>query len=261
MPIIALSIIFYLFSAFLIGRYYTSKESNQQFSNLISILLLGAIIFHAFQFSDYWTSNGVSFGLAHSASFVAWIIATLLFLASFSKPIHALGIIVYPIVSIVLSLTVLFPDSVDKVVSLSIASHVFLSISAYALLTLAVCQSILLKIQENQLHQKKINNFINKLAPLQTMESFLFQTIRLGFYLLTFSLITGFVFIEDIFSQHLVHKTVLSILAWIIFASLVIGHKIFGWRGKQTIISTQIGFGILLLAYFGSKFVLERLIA
>ena len=122
-------------------------------------------------------------------------------------------------------------------------------------------QSILLKIQENQLHQKKINNFINKLAPLQTMESFLFQTIRLGFYLLTFSLITGFVFIEDIFSQHLVHKTVLSILAWMIFASLIIGHKIFGWRGKQAIISTQIGFGILLLAYFGSKFVLERLIA
>lgn len=156
MPIIALSIIFYLFSAFLIGRYYTSKESNQQFSNLISILLLGAIIFHAFQFSDYWTSNGVIFGLAHSASFVAWIIATLLFLASFSKPIHALGIIVYPVVSIVLSLTVLFPDSVDKVVSLSIASHVFLSISAYALLTLAVCQSILLKIQENQLHQKRL---------------------------------------------------------------------------------------------------------
>jgi len=93
------------------------------------------------------------------------------------------------------------------------------------------------------------------------MENFLFQTIRLGFYLLTLSLITGFVFIEDIFSQHLVHKTVLSILAWMIFASLVIGHKIFGWRGKQAIISTQIGFGILLLAYFGSKFVLERLIA
>jgi len=179
----------------------------------------------------------------------------------FQNQYMQLGIIVYPVVSIVLLLTVFFPDSVDKVVSLSIASHVFLSISAYALLTLAVCQSILLKIQENQLHQKKINNFINKLAPLQTMENFLFQTIRLGFYLLTFSLITGFVFIEDIFSQHLVHKTVLSIVAWMIFASLVIGHKIFGWRGKQAVISTQIGFGILLLAYFGSKFVLERLIA
>jgi ABC-type uncharacterized transport system permease subunit len=73
-------------------------------------------------------------------------------------------------------------------------------------------------------------------------------------------LFTGFIFIEDIFAQHLIHKTILSIIAWIIFATLIFGRKAFGWRGKQTVTATQIGFGILVLAYYGSKFVLERLL-
>ncbi|WXU00850.1 MAG: Inner membrane protein YpjD [Catillopecten margaritatus gill symbiont] len=251
----------YLLAALLLMRFFTKNDTQHRHQKSIFLLINFAIIAHALTFTSFWSVNGgVYFGLANSASFAAWVVAILLFLSSISKPVHALGILVYPLVAFSLVFSVLFPDTTTKTISLSIASHVFLSITAYALLALAVCQSILLKIQERHLHAKNINSFTNKLPPLQTMEALLFQSLRIGFYLLTLSLLTGFVFIDDIFAQHLIHKTVLSLIAWIIFAVLVLGRKIFGWRGKQAITTTQIGFGILLVAYYGSKFVLERLL-
>ena len=67
----------------------------------------------------------------------------------------------------------------------------------------------------------------------------------------------GVLFLEDIFAQHLVHKTVLSLTAWLVFAVLLWGRFQFGWRGRTAIRWTLSGFAVLLLAYFGSKFVLE----
>ncbi|SFV82769.1 CcsA-related protein [hydrothermal vent metagenome] len=259
-----LAIVAYLAAALLLARYFTKDEIGHRHQQTTSLLISLAIITQALNFTDFWTSEGIVFGLANSASFVAWLIAILLFLSSISKPVHALGILVYPLAAITLIFSVAFPDATGKeatYMSLDLASHVFLSITAYALLALAVCQSVLLKIQEQHLHARKINGFINKLPPLQTMERLLFQSLRIGFYLLTLSLITGFMFIEDFFAQHLIHKTVLSLVAWVIFATLIFGRRLFGWRGKQAITATQVGFAILVLAYFGSKFVLERLLA
>ena len=255
-----LAIVAYLAAALLLARYFTKDEIQHRHQQTTSLLISFAIIAQALNFTDFWTSEGVVFGLANSASFIAWLIAILLFLSSISKPVHVLGILVYPFVAITLVFSISFPDATGKVIPLSIASHVFLSITAYALLALAVCQSILLKIQEQHLHAHEINGFINKLPPLQTMERLLFQSLRIGFYLLTLSLITGFIFIDDFFAQHLMHKTILSLVAWVIFAALIFGRKLFGWRGKQAIIATQVGFGVLVIAYFGSKFVLERLL-
>ncbi|SFV81653.1 CcsA-related protein [hydrothermal vent metagenome] len=256
-----LAIVAYLAAALLLARYFTKDEIQHRHQQTTSLLISFAIIAQALNFTDFWTSEGVVFGLANSASFIAWLIAILLFLSSISKPVHVLGILVYPFVAITLIFSISFPDATGKVIPLSIASHVFLSITAYALLALAVCQSILLKIQEQHLHAHEINGFINKLPPLQTMERLLFQSLRIGFYLLTLSLITGFIFIDDFFAQHLMHKTILSLVAWVIFAALIFGRKLFGWRGKQAIIATQVGFGVLVIAYFGSKFVLERLLS
>jgi ABC-type uncharacterized transport system permease subunit len=256
-----LAIVAYLAAALLLARYFTKDEIQHRHQQTTSLLISFAIIAQALNFTDFWTNEGVVFGLANSASFIAWLIAILLFLSSISKPVHVLGILVYPFVAITLVFSISFPDATGKVIPLSIASHVFLSITAYALLALAVCQSILLKIQEQHLHAHEINGFINKLPPLQTMERLLFQSLRIGFYLLTLSLITGFIFIDDFFAQHLMHKTILSLVAWVIFAALIFGRKLFGWGGKKAIIATQVGFGVLVIAYFGSKFVLERLLS
>jgi len=92
------------------------------------------------------------------------------------------------------------------------------------------------------------------------MESLLFQMLGTGLFFLTISLVSGFIFIEDLFAQHLVHKTVLSIIAWIIFSGLLIGRLRYGWRGKTAVRWTLTGFILLLLAYFGSKLVLELIL-
>ncbi|WP_190600036.1 cytochrome C assembly family protein [Candidatus Vesicomyidisocius sp. SY067_SCS001] len=253
-----LAIALYFAATFLLIRYFVINEPQHQ--QTIFLLVSFAIIVQALTFSHFWSDKGIIFGLANSASFVTWLISVLLFLSSLSKPIHVLGILIYPLAAFTLAFSITFPDTINKVIPINIALHVLLSITAYALLALAVCQSVLLNIQEKHLHARKINNFINKLPALQTIEALLFQILRIGFYLLTLSLLSGFIFIQDIFSQHLIHKTTLSIIAWIIFAILVFGRKVFGWRGKQAITSTQFGFGILVIAYFGSKFVLERLL-
>ena len=84
--------------------------------------------------------------------------------------------------------------------------------------------------------------------------------IGTGFALLTLALLSGFAFLEDMFAQHLVHKTVLSTLAWLMFGGLLIGRLRYGWRGKTAIVWTLSGFAVLILAYFGSKMVLELIL-
>ena len=81
-----------------------------------------------------------------------------------------------------------------------------------------------------------------------------------GFAVLTLALFSGFIFVRDLFAQHLIHKTVLSCLAWIVFAILLFGRWRFGWRGRVARTWTLSGFALLGLAYFGSKIVLETIL-
>ena len=118
----------------------------------------------------------------------------------------------------------------------------------------------MLAIQEHHLRNRQPGGYIRALPPLQVMERLLFQMIGTGFALLSAALLTGFFFLEDIFAQQLVHKTVLSIAAWVIFGVLLWGRWKFGWRGRTAIRWTLSGFIFLLLAYFGSKAVLELIL-
>ena len=250
----------YLLAALLLTRYFTLENITKRHRAVTNLLLLIACISHAYILKDYWQGDGIFFGLVTSTSFISWVVATLLFLTSLTKPVHVIGILVYPLTAVSVILLLLFPDTNSKLVSISIASHVFLSVGAYALLSIAVAQSILLKIQERLLHDHNINTFIDKLPPLQTMEDFFFQTLKMGCILLTLSLASGFIFVDEFFEQNLSYKTFLSVIAWGAFVGIVVGHKMFGWRGRNAILATQIAFSVMVLAYFGTKLVLERLI-
>ena len=89
----------------------------------------------------------------------------------------------------------------------------------------------------------------------------LFRTILAGFALLTLVLLTGVLFVEDLLAQHLVHKTVLSVLSWLLFGGLLLGRWRYGWRGIRAVHWTLAAMALLLLAFFGSKFVLELVLA
>ena len=139
-------------------------------------------------------------------------------------------------------------------------SHILASIIAFSLLNIAALQALLLAFQDQQLKSHPPKRFAQSLPSLQTMESLLFQMLSAGVLFLSISLVSGFVFIEDLFAQHLVHKTVLSISAWLLFSGLLLGRWRYGWRGQIALYWTLSGFLLLMLAYFGSKFVLELIL-
>ncbi len=251
-----ISITCYLSSTALLSRDIVKTQSSH-FSTLPAWF---AVLAHfVYTLINFQQQTGFDFSFYNTASFISSLVAFLLLLATLVNPVEKLGIVIFPIATIMLGLNFLFPQQGlgFQIDNWQMSIHIFSSISAFSLLNIAALQAIMLAIQERQLRKHPPSRLIQTLPSLQTMETLLFQMIAVGIVFLTFSLTTGFIFIEDLFAQHLVHKTVLSITAWITFSSLLIGRLIYGWRGQTAVKWTLVGFVFLLLAYFGSKLVLE----
>ncbi len=250
----------YLWVAFRLGvRLFRRAVVNTDKRPYI-VLGVGAITLHGLVlYATMVTPTGINLSFFNAASLFTWLIALLVTFSSMFKPVENLGVALLPLAAVAVLLSLAFPANTvhlnDAKVGLDI--HVIVSILAFSFLNIAAIQALLLAVQNRQLRQRHPGGFIRSLPPLQTMEQLLFQMIGLGFALQTLSLITGFVFLEDMFAQHLVHKTVLAITAWVVFATLLCGRWRFGWRGKTAIKWTLGGFIALMLAYFGSKLVLE----
>lgn len=187
-------------------------------------------------------------------------IAVLLLLVCLRRPADYLGLAVYPLAAMALLAGQAAFDDSASAPGRAVQIHVVLSVLAYAVLALAAAQAVLVAVQRRFLQDRRPGGFLRALPPLEAGESLLFALLSAGFALLTLSLASGFFYLEDMFAQHLVHKTVLSSVAWAIFATLLFGRWRFGWRGRRSVHWTLAGFAILLLAYFGSKLVLELLL-
>lgn len=239
----------------------TKPEKPGGFSKLqiISIGLI-ATVFHAVTlYHTLFVAGGLNLGFFTALSLISWLIALLVLLAALSNPIESLGVFLLPLASIAISLAMIFPaqHTLAGVQAMELKLHIMMSVLAYSLLSIAAVQAILLAIQDKHLRNKRPGGFIRALPPMQTMETLLFQLIGLGLAVLTFSLVSGVFYLEDMFAQHLVHKTILSMTAWVVFATLLWGRWKFGWRGRIAIRWTLVGFFVLLLAYMGSKWVTE----
>ena len=141
-----------------------------------------------------------------------------------------------------------------------ITAHIFTSVIAFGVLSIAGVYAIFIALIDHLLRRHSLNKLMQTLPALDKMESLLFHLINVGFAILTVSLVTGLVFVNDLFGQHLAHKTLLSIFAWLIFATLLWGRWKRGWRGQMAVRMTLAGIALLLLSYFGSKLVLEILL-
>lgn len=247
---------------YLAATGFLIKETvTEQRINKISVYVgwFGVILHALYKLIAIEQQNGLSFSFFNTASLVSMLVALLILLATFDKPVEKLGVAVFPMAAILLGLDIAFPDhaQASPAYDWPMGVHILTSISAFSLLNVAALQAVLLYIQDRQLRSHQTKGIIRSLPPLQAMEALLFQMIGVGLFFLTISLVSGFLYIEDLFAQHLVHKTVLSITAWIIFSGLLLGRLRYGWRGQIAIRWTLAGFILLLLAYFGSKLVLE----
>ena len=260
-----LAILLYLLASGLLAARLSQgrAESGTRPSAILLIGIVGLLAHGALLYPSTLTPGGLNLGIFNAASLVALITVALLLLASFQEPVENLGIPLFPVAAITIGLVLLYPSHqliTGTASGWQLDVHILISLLAYSILGLAALQALLMAVQEYHLHNRQPGGIIRSLPPLQTMESLMFQMIGVGFALLTLALVTGVLFLQDIFAQHLVHKTVLSIMAWCVFALLLWGRWRFGWRGRVAIRWTVGGFVFLMLAYFGSKLVLELIL-
>jgi ABC-type uncharacterized transport system permease subunit len=246
-------------------RHRPQARMNNSAARKHYLLIAGlATICHGFALShvafiDDGVDGGINFSFLVTASLVLLVVSFVFILSAVSKPIDKICLFVFPFAAISLLLVNLYPEQAHVLnhFPLGMQIHILTSILAFSVLSIAAAQSILVAIQERQLRSHQPNRLMSSLPPLQVMEHLLFEMIGAGFLLLTVALVAGLIFVHDLFAQHLVHKTVLSISAWLVFGSLLFGKLYYGWRGRIAIRWTLIGFITLVLAYFGSKMVLE----
>ena len=230
---------------------------------IISIGIIALLMHSHLLYQGIFSEHGLNLGIFNAFSLLSWLIVLMLIITSIRKPIENLGIALFPLAAVAIIMEISWPTRhiINSNGPWQLQAHIMFSFLAYSLFTIAMVQAIILYIQDKHLRNHQPGGFIRSLPPLQSMEYLLFQIISVGYLLLTIGLITGVLFLDDIFTKHLTHKTVLSIIAWIIFSILLWGRFRYGWRGRKAIHWTLGGFITLMLAYFGSKLVLELVLS
>lgn len=231
---------------------------------LVFALVLLAVLGHGILlYSTIVSSAAINVGFTNAASLTAWIVTIIFFATALLKPAYELGAVILPVAGLAVITAWLWPPDIPETVqSTGLTVHLSISLAAYGFLALAVVQAIAMWLQDRRLKHHTEASLLGRLPPLETMEKLLFQLIGIGFILLTLGLVSGLWFSAETAGAALVfnHHTVLSIAAWLIFGTLLLGHFRLGWRGRIAARWTIGGFVVLALAYFGWKFVLEILL-
>ena len=261
MSLLYLVAIIYLAVAFDFWRDVKSAPSTLKLHS--AMIALGLALHGWLLYQDVFAS-GFNFGLANALSAIFWLTVLIYWLANLKQELHSLQAFVLPPAA----LFALMPAFSAKIYPLAeslstlFVAHIAVALLAYSLFTFAALHALLMTIAERSLHNKPTMIKLPSFPPLLVMENLLFRVIAIGFVLLTLTLISGMLFSEEIFGKALKfnHKIVFSIASWLIYGWLLFGRYQYGWRGKKAINLTLLGFGLLLLAYVGSKLVLEMIL-
>ncbi len=244
-------------------------------------LLTVAVALHAVLLADAVLGGGqFRFGFAHALSMMALLALVFYGIESLIHHLEGMPALVLPPAAVSAALPALFGGAALTVQAQAPAfvAHVLIAMLAYAFFAIAAAHAVLMMVVERQLHRRRDDvreqagpggtpmpgRSVGSAAPMRmppllTMERLLFRMLAAGFVLLTLTLASGIAFSEEIFGRALRfdHKTVFGILAWLIFGVLLLGRAFYGWRGRTALKGTFVGFAVLLLAYVGSRFVLE----
>jgi ABC-type uncharacterized transport system permease subunit len=224
--------------------------------------LLAALALHGVTLAqEIFPDNAMRFGFAVALSLILWLALALYWIESFYARMEGLQMLGLPLAAVCVLLPAALPGQhlLANADSPAFRVHFLMAMLAYSLFTLAALHAVLMAVAEKRLHRGRLTPLFAGLPPLLTMEALLFRLIHVAFVLLTLTLASGILFSETLFGKALPfnHKTVFAILSWLIFAALLAGRHLRGWRGRVALRWTLAGFAALLLAYVGSRFVLE----
>ena len=227
----------------------------------VRVAVWGGVVLHV---AALWPAlaiwSGPSLDLPATFSIGGLVLAAVFGVAMFWRIEYGIGVLVLPLVAVAPLVPIVWPGQAVPAGAATTHVHTAISLLTSAVLSLAAFQALILAYQEHRIRTKRPGGTLRILAPLDTQERWLFRLIGIGFFLLSLSLVTGFMFVRDMLAQHLVHKTLLSCAAWVIFGALLWGRWRYGWRGQTAVRWCLGGFAVLVLAYFGSRWILEVLL-
>ena len=210
---------------------------------------------------SFFEPDGLHLGFANAISAILWLTVIIYWLGNFFYRLEGMQAFVLPLAAVAAVLPALVPTAapLPNTDLPAFKFHLLISMLAYSLFTIASLHVALMALLERRLHDGSLSQVLQKLPPLLTMEAMLFRIIWAGFVLLTLTLASGVVFSEELFGKAAPfnHKTVFGVVSWLIFGALLAGRHIYGWRGRTAVRWTLAGFLTLVLAYIGTKFVVE----
>lgn len=227
--------------------------------------MLSAFAVHtAVLFSTMLAGNTLRIGVGDAISVILWLTVLIYWLGSLYHRLEGLQALIMPAAAVAALLPALFPAAkpLPNTELLAFKLHLLISMLAYSLFTIASLHVLLMAMLERRLHKGSLPAGLQKLPPLLTMETLLFRIIWAGFIMLSLTLASGVVFSEEVFGKaaRLNHKTIFGFVSWFVFGALLYGRHFHGWRGRIAVRWTLTGFLMLILAYLGSKFVVEVLL-
>lgn len=237
------------------------KTKSAQSLKLHSAMIALGLLIHAWLLYQSVFANGFNLGFYNALSLIFWLTVLIYWLANLKHALQSLQAFVLPLAALFALLPAFevsdhfLPEAAQPL----FMAHIGIALLAYSLFTFASLHALLMLFAERSLHNKPSMIKLPSFPPLLVMEGLLFRVIKIGFVLLTFTLISGMLFSEQIFGKPMQfnHKTVFSIASWLIYGWLLYGRYKHGWRGTKAINLTLIGFVLLLLAYVVSKFILQ----
>jgi ABC-type uncharacterized transport system permease subunit len=263
------SALYLLLLVFLSSRPKGESESSA-FTGLIQGAILLILLVHGIQLHDsVFTPEGFVFGFAQDLSLIAWVGLAFYWFQSWFLPISSLRWLVLFFALICSALPALFSGTLISPTAVSdpwFKGHFIVATISVGLLSLAAMHAMLMSVQDRALHRQlaiipnsRVAHWIEDLPPLMTMESLLFNLLYVGFALLSLTVFSGLLFSQALFGKPLVfdHKTIFALISWFLFAGLLVARWRVGLRGRAAVRWVLSAYTALLLAYVGSRFVLE----
>jgi len=220
---------------------------------------------------------GLSLNWALALSAATWLGLSLYWLENLRYRMDGLQLLLLPGACLIALLAALFPAPHSALYDAVQASdwlhaHLLIALAAYGLMTVAALHALLMAALDRRLHRPApdgdaqvslTTRLLDGLPPLLAQERLLFRVIWVGFLLLTLTVLTGAHASYTLTNRWLPfdHKTVFTLLSWLTFGLLLAGRAVRGWRGRVALRWTLAGFAMLLLAYTGTHFVLEVILA
>lgn len=240
----------------------TAEETGALVASWERLAILAPFALHTYLlYASLLAQAELHFGFSQALSVTLWLTVLVYWVASLIYDVKGMQVLVMPLAAVCALLPAFFPGPATPAYTQTFIFriHLLVAMLAYSLFTIAALHATLMTLLERRLHAGTLSGPLASLPPLITLEILLFRILTVGFVLLSLTLVSGFIFSEELFGQaaRLNHKTVFGVVSWIIFAALLVGRYARGWRGRTALRWTLAGFAALLLAYVGSMFVLQ----